>query len=68
MPGVVVMTPVAELYEMTEAPLREVEETLLLKTVQSAEARHPKTEAVAVSQSMSFTVRVSPSPAVIIFS
>ena len=68
MPGVVVMTPLTELYEMTEAPLREVEETLLLKTVQSAEARQPKVVALAVSQSMSFRVLVSPSPAVIIFS
>ncbi len=40
----------------------EVEEILLLKTVQSAEVRHPNTDDEALSQSMSFSVRVRPSP------
>jgi hypothetical protein len=35
------MTPVAGVYEMTDAPEREVEETLLLKSVQSAEESLP---------------------------
>src|SRR3989344_6363470 len=43
---------------------RDEDETLLLNVVQSAELKQPKTEAEAVSQSMSSTVRVNPSPAV----
>ena len=43
-------------------------DSLLLKVVQSADARHPKIVAEEVSQSKSLTVRVSPSPAVKIFS
>lgn len=35
-----------------------------LKVVQSAEARHPNTEAVAVSHARSLAVRVSPTPPV----
>jgi hypothetical protein len=42
----------------------DVEEILLLKIDQSAEVRHPKVVELAVSQSMSFRVRVSPSPKV----
>jgi hypothetical protein len=38
--------------------------SLELNVVQSAEARQPKTEPEAVSQSTSFTVLVSPSPKV----
>ena len=43
---------------------RDEELTLLLNVVQSAELKQPKTETEAVSQSMSSTVRVNPSPAV----
>jgi hypothetical protein len=35
------MTPVPLLYEMTEAPLSEVEEILLLKVLKSVEERYP---------------------------
>jgi hypothetical protein len=42
------MTPVPELYEMTDAPERDEEEILLLKVDQSAVAKQPKTAAVAV--------------------
>ena len=38
-PGVVVMTPVPELYEMTEAPESDVLEILLLKVLKSVEER-----------------------------
>jgi hypothetical protein len=62
---------------MLETPVRvsssaklsiEVVETLLSNLVQSAESKQPKTEEEAVSQSMSFTVRVKPSPKVRMFS
>ena len=56
------MTPVPELYEMIEAPERDEDEILLLKTDQSEDVRHPKVEEFAVSQSTSLTVLVSPSP------
>ena len=42
----------------------EEDETLLLKRVQSAERRQPKTEPEAVSQSTSLSVRVRPAPKV----
>lgn len=54
------MTPVPELYEITEAPEREVEDILLLNLVQSVVERQPKTEAEAVSQVTVLTERVSP--------
>lgn len=44
----------------------ELDEILLLKVLQSAEAKQPGAAAVAVSQSMSSTVLVSPSPAVMV--
>ena len=44
------MTPVALLYEMTDAPESDVEETLLLKIVQSAPVIHPNVELFAVAQ------------------
>jgi hypothetical protein len=43
-----VMTPVELLYEMPAPPERDVEDTLLLKTVQSAEERQPRVEPFAV--------------------
>ncbi len=62
------MTPVDELYEMTEAPESDVEEILLLKTPQSAAVRHPLVEMFATSQVIEFTERVSPDEKVRAFS
>lgn len=46
-PPVVVKTPVDELYEITDAPESEVDETLLLKVFQSVSERKPSVEAFA---------------------
>ena len=62
------MTPVDELYEMTEAPESEELEILLLKTPQSAAVRHPLVEMFATSQVIEFTARVSPDEKVRAFS
>jgi len=59
-PGVVVITPVPAVYEMTDAPERDELEILLLKLVQLAEVRQPNVEALAVSQVMLLTALVSP--------
>ncbi len=62
------MTPVPELYEMTEAPESEELEILLLKTPQSAAVRHPLVEPFATSQVIEFTERVRPDEKVRAFS
>ena len=62
------MTPVPELYEITEAPESEELETLLLKFWKSVARRHPLVEAEALSQVMLFTERVSPDEKVRMFS
>ena len=54
------ITPVPELYEMTEAPDRDVLDILLLNTLQSAAERHPLVDEFAVSQVTEFTALVSP--------
>ena len=65
-PPVVVMTPVAAVYEMTEAPEREVELTLLLKDDQSPEVRHPAKEAEADWQPSAFAAKVSGAEMVVV--
>ena len=67
-PPVVEMTPVPELYEMTDAPESEEEEILLLKFVKSEAARHPLVAVDALSQVIAFTERVSPEEKVRMFS
>jgi hypothetical protein len=62
------MTPVDELYEMTEAPESDEEEILLLKIFQSAEVTHPLVDAFATSQVIEFTERVRPDEKVRAFS
>ena len=53
---------------MTDAPESEELEILLLKFVKSEASRQPFVEAVAVSQVMLFTARVSPDEKVRMFS
>ncbi len=62
------ITPVDELYEMTEAPESDDEEILLLKIFQSAEVTHPLVDAFATSQVIEFTERVRPDEKVRAFS
>jgi hypothetical protein len=61
-PGVVVITPVPELYAMTEAPESDEEEILLLKLVQSAVERQPKVAEDALLQVRVPLVVLSPAP------
>jgi hypothetical protein len=61
-PGVVVMTPVPLLYEMTPAPESEEEEILLLNAVQSVVERQPKVAPDAVLQVRAPFVDVRPAP------
>jgi hypothetical protein len=61
-PPVVVITPVPELYEITDAPESEEEETLFWKLVQSVVDRQPKVAADAVLQVSVPLVVLSPAP------
>ena len=54
------MTPVDELYAITDAPESEDDEILLLKFVKSVARRHPKVDVFAVLQVMVLVVRVRP--------
>jgi hypothetical protein len=58
------MTPVDESYEMTEAPLSEVELILLLKMVNLPEVRQPNVDALAVIQVSASLVTLSPAPVI----